>query len=427
MQIYQDKLTGQLYNVQNGKIVYYSTVPAGAYIQQADLQATIANLSGANSSPSYTTPTYAPVWTNPAATPTPSAPTYDKPYTYTPPAGVWGSPVQFNENPETVQKRNAQIYAAAHNGDLSRATMNPDGTFSEAPLTPREQAVEYLKTQGYTNPDEGEIQGAMEALGFVQKPAPTPPPSTSGTSGNAAGSSSTTGTTGTGTSTTGLAPEFQAIYDSLDKYLSELEKRGQVLNPNIEITPAQAAEFLAKAQNEINPYFQGQIKMAKDSLLASLGYTKEELANTESDLERKYGTSLRTLGENAAETGFAQSGRRIFDENTLAQDTASTIGANRRQFANQAGNLARTFAQTYGTSELPSFNLGAAPQVASGESKFGRSLTESPLYQLSPDVYSGLIGSEEYKRRQAVSSRASELENAFRTTQGISQARTLML
>lgn len=225
----------------------------------------------------------------------------------------------------------------------------------------------------------------------------------------------------------GLPPELVGLYTQLEDYLDELEKKGMVLNPNVEITPEKLQEFTKQAETEINPYFSSQLKLSRESLLSDLGYSRQQIQLKEQDLERQYGKQLKGIGEQAAETGFAQSGRRVMEEKDLAYQTQRTLDDTRGAFAQNAGNAARTFAQQYGTSELPGFNLTSAPRALAGESTFQKDTREIPLYNLSSDVYDGLIGEQEFNRRGSVRNRASQLEEAFRTQQGTNQQRNLIL
>lgn len=224
-----------------------------------------------------------------------------------------------------------------------------------------------------------------------------------------------------------LPPQFQQLYDQLDQYLKRLQQNGQVLNPNVQLDPSKVAEFLNQAHSEIDPYYQGQLKLAKDAISSSLGYGVNQEQQYETQAERNYGDSLRTLGEQSADQGFAQSGIRMRKEGDLAYNTNTAIQQNRDQLSYNAGNAARTFAQSYGTSSLPSMSIGSAPTAVAGQAGFNRSAGSLPLYQLSPDVYDGLVGSQQYQQRADVANRASQLEGAYNTTQGINQARQLIL
>src|SRR3990167_8369757 len=65
----------------------------------------------------------------------------------------------------------------------------------------------------------------------------------------------------------GLPPEWVILYNQLQEYLTKLQERGERINPNIEITPQQVAEFTKKAEGEIDPYFGSQLKLARESFM----------------------------------------------------------------------------------------------------------------------------------------------------------------
>lgn len=228
---------------------------------------------------------------------------------------------------------------------------------------------------------------------------------------------------------------YEELYNQLKTYLDKLVANGQVINPNIEITPEKIAEFTAQAQTEIDPYYASQLKLAREDLLSSIGYSKQQILANEQELERKYGTSVRKLGEQSAEQGFAQSGIRQRGEQELAADTQSQINQGRTMLGNTVGTAARTFAQQYGAQNIETPAITAAPVVQAGNERFlpgqaivsGQASTEQPLYQLSPDIYDSLVGSKQYEQTAAKRTRVSELEKAFRTTQQNQQLRQLSL
>ncbi len=224
-----------------------------------------------------------------------------------------------------------------------------------------------------------------------------------------------------------LTGPYAELYKQLKGQLDALQKKGQVINPNVQITPQKLGEFMSQAAKEIDPFYASQLKIAKDSFLTSIGYSKDQILREEAEVERQYGTQVRNIGENAAEQGFAQSGRRKLDEQNLATDTQNQIDSGRRSLSYQAGQSARQFAQQYGSSSLTNPTLSGAPRVLAGQSAFEKSGGENPFYQLSPEVYQGLVGSQQYEQDASKRRRASELEEAYRTQQGISQQRALIL
>lgn len=208
--------------------------------------------------------------------------------------------------------------------------------------------------------------------------------------------------------------------------LEELKRRGQTINPNVTITPEKAAEFLAQAQKEIDPYYSEQLKQARSSLLRDLGYTRDELTRFEGELEQKYGLSVRRLGEQAAEQGFALSGLREQEEAELAQGTQRQLDQQRRQLGFSAGTAGIEFARRFGTQAgFPSPTLPRPARVLGGSSSFIREGGEVPFYEISPSLLEGITGTEQFAQRAATKSREAELEGLFRQEEALKQQRQL--
>ena len=225
-----------------------------------------------------------------------------------------------------------------------------------------------------------------------------------------------------------LPTEYQALYAQLDQYLKRLQAQGQTINPNIQIDPAKIAEFTAQAQREIEPYYANQLKVARGDFLRGVGYTQDQITQSEKQLEQQYGQKVRAIGEQAAEVGLARSGRRLKEEQELAQSTQEGINQQRQLAQYQAGTQAGNLAEQFGTSSFGSAPaLSAAPRVIAGQSTFGQGTEPSPFYTLSPEIYGGLTGTQEFAQRGSVQSRASQLEEAFRQQASIYQQRNLTL
>ncbi len=225
-----------------------------------------------------------------------------------------------------------------------------------------------------------------------------------------------------------LPPEYRTIFDQVQNILDETVKRGQAVNPDIEITPEKAAEFLQKAEGEINPYYSTQLKLAKEGFLESVGYDKQGILDFEKQLGGKFKQGFQQIGESAAEQGFALSGRRSQTEQNLVADTQQTIDEERRALQARTAELSRAFGQQY--AGLPGYEqtqptIGAAPSVT--DQGFTTGTGEQPIYSLSPEIYDKLIGEQEFTRRAGVQTRSSELESAFREQEALRQQRTLTI
>ena len=226
----------------------------------------------------------------------------------------------------------------------------------------------------------------------------------------------------------GLPPEWANLYTQLENYLKELEKRGQMINPNVKITPEQVVTFTKQAENEIDPYFKNQATLFREQFLREQGFSREQVLQSEMNLERQFGRATRQIGEQAAERGFALSGGRIREERELTGDVQRQVEQGRRQLGFQAGGQALQFASRFGIGALPSLNIGEAPRALAGQGTFERGARELPFYQLSPETFEALqTGTEEFARRGAIQTRALELEEAERARQSLVGLRSLTL
>lgn len=231
-----------------------------------------------------------------------------------------------------------------------------------------------------------------------------------------------------GVDTSGLPPELQALLSTIQQQLDELRKRGEVINPNLQITPEKLQEFTLLASQQLDPYFSSQLKLGVDSFLTDLGYAKETLLQNEQRLQQQYGIQLRGLGEQAAEQGFAQSGIRQRGERELTTQAQQQIDDPRRQLGYTSGQAARTFAQQFAGLPgyaLPSTTIGQAPRVLSGEYQFGQTSGEQPLYQLSDNLLSGLVGTQENQRQASIRSLTGQLGQDYTTLEANKQLRSL--
>lgn len=223
--------------------------------------------------------------------------------------------------------------------------------------------------------------------------------------------------------TTGKHPAEVPVVDQLQQYIDSLYNQGYVLNPDIQLTPEKIAEFTAQASAEIDPYYKTQLKLAREQLLSTQGYTADQINQYETNLERQYGQQLKDFQASEADKGFAQSGERVLGEQNLATDAQNLLNQNRASSQQTLMGQGRTFAQNYGGlfgEQVPQGpQIGATPQVQAGQLNFNRSGQTSPFYTLSPDVYDGLTGTQEFNRRSSELGRASDLESAYRTQQTI--------
>lgn len=224
-----------------------------------------------------------------------------------------------------------------------------------------------------------------------------------------------------------LPPELQQTLQGVQTYLTKLQANGQIVNPNIQLTPEKLAEFTAQAQSEINPYYTTQLKLARSNLLTSAGYSANEVQQNEQQLAKQYNLNFKANASNEADRGFAQSGERIANERTLATDTQDQIDSARRQLSFNTGNAASNFAQQFGGTNVPNIQIGNSPSVSAGEPTLGGSSGTRSLYTLDPAIYDGLVGSQQYQQKADVANRVSQLTGAFNSNAALDQQRALTL
>ena len=282
-----------------------------------------------------------------------------------------------------------------------------------------------VTAQSYTDAELRAMRESGQLLegGTRNEAGGSTPGSLGGSSGGSLGSS---GGSALNLPSTGN-PQLDATLASLENYMKELEKRGQVLNPNIKLDATTLAKFTKQAESEINPYYSTQLKLARENLLTNAGYSKDEVLRNEQELEKQYKTAFRQTGETAADQGFALSGQRVRQESELAQNTQNTIDSNRRKLSFDTGQNVRNYAQQFGSSNIPTLDIGNAPTITGGETGFSKPSGNRSLYSLDPNVYDGLVGSQQYEQTAAIRNRSSQLEEAFRSNQALDQQRLLTL
>lgn len=243
-------------------------------------------------------------------------------------------------------------------------------------------------------------------------------------SGGSGGSQ--TSNSGTSASNPDLGP-YADLYKQMQDYLDKLQKNGQIINPNVQITPDQLAAFATQAAGQIHPFYATQLAAATDSFLSGLGYNTDQFKNSVNQAQTQYGRNLDALGSTSADQGFAQSGIRQKKEGELASDTQNNLDQLRGSLFNNSQNSVRQFATTYGGANVPGApTLGAAPRVLPGQSQFDTSGSQQGLYSLDPSIYQRLIGTEQNSEKQATDTLASQLATNKNQLTANTQARSLL-
>lgn len=240
----------------------------------------------------------------------------------------------------------------------------------------------------------------------------------------------TGGSQGANSGSTGSNPDlgpYADLYKQMQDYLTKLQQNGQIINPNVQITPDQLAAFATQAASQIHPYYATQLAAATDSFLSGLGYNTDQFKNSINQAQVQYDRNLDALGSTSADQGFAQSGIRQKKEGDLASDTQNNLDQLRGSLFNNSQNSARQFATTYGGANVPGApTIGSSPRVLPGQSQFDTSGSQQGLYSLDPSIYQRLIGTEQNSEKQATDTLASQLATNSNQLTANTQARSLL-
>ncbi|MCH7514277.1 MAG: hypothetical protein IH947_10115, partial [Bacteroidetes bacterium] len=186
-----------------------------------------------------------------------------------------------------------------------------------------------------------------------------------------------------------LPPELQDLYQTMADYVQTLVEQGKQINPNIEITDEQMAEFVEQAKKEFEPFFTGEQKSilldlqrslgraisvqeeqeveaqkqfeeqqiqvrqqgedrqkelesimraqgrSEEDINAALGQLQVQQQRTEEDLARRFGQDIRRVGEFAADRGISSSGERLRVEGELEEGRDRSLSRSREDLAFQ--------------------------------------------------------------------------------------------
>jgi len=204
-------------------------------------------------------------------------------------------------------------------------------------------------------------------------------------------------------------PELDAMLKELQKGLGNLTAAGKVINPNIELSPAQIQQFLDQATTEISPYYASLIGSIKDDLTKSIGNLQKQYDLQKQGAEEQFKQTLGTSRESAAERGLTFSGVRGGQEQDFASSTQRQLDLSALGLEGQVGGQLRNLEGQIGSSglpQLPQFQTSNVSLAGQGGFTGGRTLDFSPT--------GGLFGTLPAQQLTSIKQRQSELETAAR-------------
>ena len=206
-----------------------------------------------------------------------------------------------------------------------------------------------------------------------------------------------------------LSPELQSSYLQLLRSLEDKIEAGEVINPDIEINPEQAAKFLTQAQNELDPFYAEQIGNIRQDLDTSFTRLQDDFDKGIRRAEDPFKQNLEAQAQQEADRGLAfSSGRQEREQRSVDQQQQSID-----DFATQAQRNVQD-ASVLGERKLGSDVFGTIQRPDLQSATVGtQGFTRTPSRNLFTPQ-GELIGDIPKQRETAIRGRASELESTFR-------------
>lgn len=206
-----------------------------------------------------------------------------------------------------------------------------------------------------------------------------------------------------------MSPEMQMAQLQLIKALGGKIEAGQVLNPNIEITPERIQEFTNQATSELDPYYQEIINNYKDDLNTSISRLKTDFETGVRNAEEPFKRNLAAVAESEAQAGLTYGSERVKREQTNVLNQQQLIDENALKVQRSAEDAYKQAERTIGSDALGNVSI---PNIKDyNVNKLG--FAESGLRNLYAPQ-GNLVGTLQKERTTNIRTRASELEDAYR-------------
>ena len=175
--------------------------------------------------------------------------------------------------------------------------------------------------------------------------------------------------------------QLDAIVAGLQTTLNQMIASGQVINPNIALSPSDITTFLNQAKGIIDPYFSSQISQIQEGLSQNLTSLQQQWDNEQQADQLAFQQDLAKTREANAGQGTALSGGRNLQELQATQSAQNTINQQQNSLQGQAQSAVNTAAQQIGSSStntLP-FNTYTASNQGLGSVNQSGQLAYSPI------------------------------------------------
>jgi len=209
-----------------------------------------------------------------------------------------------------------------------------------------------------------------------------------------------------------LSSTDRVLFEQASKSLEKAIEGGKVVNPNIEISPAQLKQFYSQAETELDPFYKEQFATLKGDLDLSLARMNEDYTKSIQRAEDPFKQALAQQAEAEAGQGTAFSSERNRREATNILGQNQALGDAFEGVQRSGQDLLRGFEGQVGTDKARQINLPSfSPSTASAGG-----LTAGAPRQLDSGLSGGIsFGTVGAARETALRGRQNQLEQSFRT------------
>ena len=205
-------------------------------------------------------------------------------------------------------------------------------------------------------------------------------------------------------------PELAGLLPGLESILNKAIESGKVVNPNIEISPAQIQQFLTQATTELEPYYKERLGLLKNDLDVSMKRLTEDYAKGIERAKDPFKQELATQAEGEAQSGTAFSSGRADREKRTVDVQQNKLEDFTTQATRNIQDTGLAYEKEAGSDLARSLNLPTLTGYSASNTGITPGVTRS-VYAPLGNIPLGSVGKE---RETALRTRASELEETYR-------------
>ncbi len=209
-----------------------------------------------------------------------------------------------------------------------------------------------------------------------------------------------------------LTPDLQGIFLQTAQSLGKAITDGKVVNPNIELTPAENQKLIDQAHSELDPYYQEQLGLLKGDFTTSISRLMEDYNTATGREGAKFKNTLDTNAESEAGAGTTYSSGRVDRENQAVTTEQQALDDAALGATRSATDTAKAYEGKVGSSAIRSLNIPSLTTYSATNTGLNTGGSRN-LYDTNGNIALGTVAKDQTTAEQQ---RRSQLETAFRAS-----------